>query len=102
MNVVESVSKVSHFIPTHTMITALGAARRFLAHVWKLHGLLKQVISARGPQFVAELTRELYRMLGIKLAATTAYHTQGDGQNECVNQELKQYLRLFVNERQDD
>ena len=24
MNVVDSVSKVSHFIPTHTMITALG------------------------------------------------------------------------------
>jgi hypothetical protein len=45
MNVVDSVSKVSHFIPTHTTITALGAARLFLAHVWKLHGLPKQVIS---------------------------------------------------------
>ena len=45
MNVVDSVSKVSHFILTHTTITALGAACLFLAHVWKLHGLLKQVIS---------------------------------------------------------
>ena len=45
MNVVDSVSKVSHFIPTHTTITALGAARLFLTHVWKLHGLLKQVVS---------------------------------------------------------
>ena len=26
MNVVDSMSKMSHFIPTHTMITALGAA----------------------------------------------------------------------------
>jgi hypothetical protein len=49
-----------------------------------------------------ELTRELYRMLGIKLAATTAYHPQGDGQTKHINQELGQYLRLFVNERQDD
>jgi hypothetical protein len=102
MNVMDSVSKVSHFIPTHTTITALGAACLFLVHGWKLHGLPKQVISDRGPQFVAELTRELYHMLGIKLAATTAYHPQGDGQTECVNQELEQYLRLFVNERQDD
>ena len=45
MNVVDSVSKMSHFIPTHTMITALGAACLFLAHVWKLHRLLRQVIS---------------------------------------------------------
>ena len=56
MNVIDSVSKVSHFIPTHTTITALGVARLFLTHIWKLHGLLKQVVSNRGPQFVAELT----------------------------------------------
>ena len=59
-------------------------------------------ITDRGPQFVAEFTRELYRLLGIKLAATTAYHPQGDGQTEQVNQELEQYLRLFTNQRQDD
>ena len=45
MNVVDSVSKVSHFIPTHTTITTLGAANLFLMHIWKLHGLLKQVVS---------------------------------------------------------
>ena len=36
MNVVDSVSKMSHFIPTHTTITALRVAHLFLAHVWKL------------------------------------------------------------------
>ena len=56
MNVVDLVSKVSHFILTHTTITALGVARLFLAHIWKLHGLLKQVISDQGQQFVVELT----------------------------------------------
>ena len=102
MNVVDSVSKMSHFIPTHTTITALRAAHLFLTHIWKLHGLLRQVVSDRGPQFIAEFTWELYRLLGVKLAATTAYHPQGDRQTEWVNQELEQYLRLFVNERQDD
>ena len=38
--------------------------------------------------------KELYRLLGVKLAATTAYHPQGDGQTERVNQELEQFLCL--------
>jgi len=66
------------------------------------NSLPQKVISDRGPQFVAEFTQELYRLLGIKLAATTAYHPQGDGQTEWVNQELEQYLRLFTNQRQND
>jgi transposase InsO family protein len=49
-----------------------------------------------------EFTRELYRLLGITLSTTTAYHPQADGQMERVNQELEQYLQVFVNERQDD
>ena len=92
MNVVDSMSKMSHFILTHTTITALGAAHLFLTHVWKLHGLLRQVVSDRGPQFIAEFMQELYRLLRVKLAATTTYHPQGNGQMERVNQELEQYL----------
>jgi hypothetical protein len=59
------------------------------------------VISDCGPQFVTDFTCELYRLIGIKLATSTAYHPQTDGQTKCVNQELKQFLRLFVNQRQD-
>jgi hypothetical protein len=51
---------------------------------------------------MAEFTTELYRLLGIKAAKTTACHLQADGQTERVNQELEQYLRLFTSERQDD
>jgi hypothetical protein len=102
MVVVDSVNKTAHFIPTFITVSAVGSARLFMQHVWKHHGLPRRVISDRGPQFVAEFTRELYRLLGIKVAATTAYHPQGDGQTERVNQELEQYLRLFISQRQDD
>src|SRR3979490_461149 len=74
VNVVDSVSKRAHFLPTNTTITALGAARLYLAHVWKLHGFPKQVVSNRGPQFISEFTRKLYPLLGIKFAATPAYN----------------------------
>jgi len=46
--------------------------------------------------------RELYRLLGIKLGTSMAYHPQTNGQTERVNQELEQYLQLFVNEHQDN
>ena len=102
MTVMDSVSKRAYFIPTHMTVTVEGVARLFLHQVWKLHSLLKCIVSDRGPQFVTCFTRELYRLLGIKLASSTAWHPQTDGQMERVNQELDQYLWLFVNKRQDD
>ncbi|KAJ8482114.1 hypothetical protein ONZ45_g15059 [Pleurotus djamor] len=102
MNVVDSVSKRAHFIPTHTSISALGSANLYLQHVWKLHGLPSSVLSDRGTQFVAQFTREVYRLLDIKLANSTAYHPQTDGQTERCNQELELYLRTFSDEQQSD
>ena len=74
MTVVDSVSKRAHFILTHMTVTAEEAARLFLYQVWKLHSLLKCVILDRRPQFVACFTRELYCLLGIRLASSTAWH----------------------------
>ena len=99
MTVVDSVSKRVYFVLTHTMVTAEGAARLFLHYIWKLHGLLKHIVSDHGPQFVASFTKELYRLLGIRLSSSTAWHPQTDGQTEHVNQELNQFLCLFINER---
>jgi len=70
--------------------------------MWKLHGLLESVVSDRGLQFVAELTKELNRILGIETRLSTAFHPQMDGQMERMNQELEQYLRFFVEHRQKD
>jgi hypothetical protein len=102
MVIVDCLGKRAHFIPTHTTVTAEGTARLFLKEVWKHHGTPLRVVSDRGPQFVAEFTCELYRLLGIKIASSTMYHPQTDGQTERVNQEMEQFLRLFTSERQDD
>ena len=102
MVVVDSLGKRAHFIETDTTITAAGAAELFLRHVWKLHGLPNHIVSDCGSQFVVAFTQELYRLLGIKIASSTTYHPQTDGQTERVNQELEEFLRLYVAERQDD
>ena len=102
MVVADSLSKHAHFIPTHTTVTSLGTARLFLHNVWRHHGLPERSLSDHGPQFISEFMCELYRLLGIQGVYSTAYHPQTDGQTERINQELEQFLRLFVNERQDN
>ena len=62
----------------------------------------ESVVSDRGPQFAAELTKELNQMLGIKTKLSTVFHPQTDGQTERMNQELEQYLRFFIEHRQRD
>jgi hypothetical protein len=95
-------TKQAHIIPTHTTISARGLATLFRDHVWKLHGLPETALSDRGPQFAAEFMKELNDILGIKTKLSTAYHPQTDGQTERVNQEIEQYLRMFVSHRQND
>ena len=46
--------------------------------------------------------KELFRLLGIEATSSTAYHPQTDGQTKRVNQELEQFLQVFVGEQQDD
>ena len=46
----------------------------------------------REPQFVAELTKKLNRMLGIETKLLMAFHLQTNGQTEQINQKLEQYL----------
>ena len=78
-----------------------GLAKLFQDHVWKLHGLPESIISDRGVQFAVEMMKELNHLLGIQTKLSTAYHSQIDGQIERINQELKQYLRVFIDHRQE-
>ena len=90
-----------YFIPTIERTSAEGLARLFRDNVQKLHGLSESIISNRGPQFMAGIMRELNGMLEIESKMSMAFHPQTDRQMERVNQELEQYLQMFINHRQE-
>jgi len=92
---------MAHFIATIEKTSVEGLAKLFRDHVWKLHGLLESIISDKGVQFAAEMMKELNNLLGIQTKLSTAYHPQTDGQTERINQKLEQYLRVFIDHRQE-
>ena len=93
---------MSHFVVTTEKTMAEGLARLFRDNVWKLHGLPESVISDRRLQFAAGMMKELNKMLGIETKLSMAYHPETDGQTERTNQKLEQYLRMYVNHRQNN
>ena len=72
--VCDHFSKMAHFIATMEKTSAEGLTKLFRDYVWKLHGLPESIISDRGVQFVAGMTKELNNLLGIQTKLSTAYH----------------------------
>jgi transposase InsO family protein len=99
---VDKLSKMTHFAPTHTTVSAPDAARLFLAAVVRLHGWPTTLVSDRDPKFTSAFWTTLFKEWGTKLAMSTAYHPQTDGQSERANRTLEEMLRSYVSKNHDD
>jgi len=100
--VCDRLSKMTYFVATTEGMTVKRLARLFRDNIWRLHRLSESVVLDRSPQFTAELTKELNKMLGIEMKLSIAFHPFMDGQMERMNQELEQYIRFFIDYRQKD
>jgi len=85
LTVVDRHSKAIILSPCKATITADQTSQLLMDNVWKRTGFPLTIISDRGPQFVAQVTQELWRKLGIKQKLSTAFHPQTDGESEQVN-----------------
>ena len=95
-------SKASIFIPCREEISSEQTAALYVTHIFARFGLPGKIISDRDPRFASKFSHELCRILGIQQNISTTYHPRTDGQSERTNQWLEQYLRFWVNERQND
>ena len=78
----DRLSKMTHFVAVTKGISVEGLARLFRNNMWKLYSLPESVVSDRGPQFAAELTKELNKMLEIEIKLSTVFYPQTDGQTK--------------------
>jgi hypothetical protein len=83
--VVDKFSKYNHFIPLAHPFTAFSVAQLYMTELYKLHGMPMALISDRDRIFTSELWQWLFKIAGVQLQISSAYHPQTDGQTEHVN-----------------
>jgi len=66
------------------------------------YGLFDVMVSDNGVQLVSDIAKYIYKQLGIKRKVTTTFHPQSNGITERFNGTLKQLLKIWCNEEQDD
>ncbi|XP_019256273.1 PREDICTED: uncharacterized protein LOC109234659 [Nicotiana attenuata] len=82
MTVVDRLSKYGNFIPLPATFTAITVAKAFVAHIVKLHGPPKSIVTDRDPRFLHSFWQELNRLQGATLAMSTTCHPQTDDKLE--------------------
>jgi hypothetical protein len=97
LTVVDRFSKYAHFIPLSHPYTAILVARAFFEAIVRLHGFPSSI--HRNPVFTGHVWRDLFRLAGVKLKMSTAFHPQTDGQTEAVNKMIAMYLRCLTGDR---
>jgi len=73
MVVVDRFSKITHFIPTKESATAQETGRLFFTHMFKHHGLPKDIVSNRNPKFTSKFWRVLWKRMGSELKMNASF-----------------------------
>ena len=96
------LTKLVHFCPTTTTVTAAGSAKLFFDNVVRLHGIPNHIISDRDARFTSLFWKELWSLFNTKLKLSTSFHPQTDGQTERTNRTLIEMLKNYVNHYQNN
>ena len=100
--VVDRLMKYAHFIPWKEKRNAKDLAKVILKEIIANHGIPQNIISDRDKLFTSKFWNTWTQQLGTKVKLLTAYHPWTDGQTEQTNQTLEQYLRHYINFKQNN
>ena len=90
--IVNWFTKMIQLKATTINVSLEGIAKIYRDDIWKLHGILRKILSDRGLQFALKFMEEFTKALRTKRQLSTAYHLQTDGQMKRINQEIGTFL----------
>jgi hypothetical protein len=93
---------MAHFAPCRKDIGAKDFAGLYDQYVIKHHGFQRDIIGDRDSRWNNEFWAQLLRLCGSRLAMSTAFHPQTDGQTERMNRTLEEMLRHYVSPNHSD
>jgi hypothetical protein len=99
LTVVGRFSKFAHFITLSHPNSAPSVAKAFFEGVVRLHGFPCSIVSDRDLVFTSAFWAELFKLAGVRLHTSYAFHPQSDVQSEVVNRVITMYLRCLAGDR---
>jgi hypothetical protein len=82
---VDRLTKLTRLTPCFmgdNVLTAVETAQLFFNRIVRDFGIPETIISDRDPRFTSSFWSALMQIVGTKLAYSSAYHPQSDGQTE--------------------
>lgn len=77
----------------------MSVTQAFFSEVVRLHEIPNSIVSDRDPVFTSAFWTELFRLAGVQLKLSSAFHPQTDGQSEAANRVIGMYLRCLTGDR---
>ncbi len=99
--IIDRFSKFCHLIPLAGLPTALQTAELLFNQVVRYYGIPEDIVSDRGPQFISQVWKAFFSLLGVTMSLSSGYHPQSNGQTECKIQDVGRFLRSFCHGRQN-
>jgi hypothetical protein len=100
--IIDCLLKEVVFIPTMDNATAMDIADAFVTQVFSKHSIPTHVSSDCGSEFTSHFFHSTGSLLCMHLHFTSIHHPSANGQVECINSTLEQYLCIYCNYKQDN
>ncbi|XP_073014640.1 uncharacterized protein [Primulina eburnea] len=91
----DRLTKSAHFLPVKIMFTMNQYVEVYVAEIVRLHGIPLSIVSDRDLRFNSKFWKSFHIALGTKLAFSTSYHRQSDGQSERTSIGMAPYEALY-------